>query len=570
MIALAACGDSDPHASRGLSGVLITLDTTNAPALGVYGGRAGITPRLDALAAESLVYENARTVAPLTFPAHSSMLTGLYPPRHTVRDNGLTPLPESASTLAESARDHGYQTAAFIAAVVLAAPYGLNQGFETYDDPIGERVHERRAAQVTRAAVDWLKARDRDRPFFLWVHYFDAHFPHEPAPRYVEQVKANTQTRFPEYLAEIAQIDDAMGELLATLEEEGLFDTSLVAVVADHGESLYRHGEPTHSILAYDTTIRVPLFLRYPDRYRAGHRSDEIVSVIDLHPTFLEAFGLPLPEQTDGLSLYRRRVPEDRGVYFESMAGYLSCGWSPLSGFADAQGTYLHSSVPELYAAADLGQLHNLLDEDPARARFYRQEIARLAERPKLEASESRLDDEDRQRIQELGYLGGADPELAPPHPLETGDLPNPRDHITDLGRFMDASLLAKDGQIDEAIAELTDYLKTATNQRAGELLGQLLSKQGRFDEAIPILKSVTESGVPRRNSTTLLAAALEHTGQPEQARQLYLKAHQTWPDAPSYVEGLIRLSDQLGHPQEADRFRRLLSSMTGAAERQD
>ncbi|MCB9914602.1 MAG: sulfatase [Planctomycetes bacterium] len=334
--------------------MLVTLDTTNPGALGCYSGRAGLTPHLDALAAEGVLYENARSVAPLTLPSHASMMTGLWPPRHTLRDNGLRALPESAETLAEAARARGYQTAACVAAVVLGESYGLDQGFDVYDAPHGAgpghgHVLERSSAEVTAAALRWLDGRDRARPFFLWVHYFDAHAPYDPAPEFLARAQALGEARFPAYLGEVAQVDDAVGALLARLRAEGLLEHTLVAVVGDHGESLGRHGEPTHSLLAYDATIRVPLLLRYPDGYRAGERSAEFVSVADVAPTLLEALDLAPGGALDGRSLYRRAVPPGRGVYFESSYGWLNYGWSPLSGWASAEGTYLHSSAPELF-----------------------------------------------------------------------------------------------------------------------------------------------------------------------------------------------------------------------------
>ena len=556
---LCACRDAREEP---LSGILITLDTTNAPALGCYGERKGITPNLDELAAESLVYDNARSVAPLTLPSHSSMMTGLYPIRHLVRDNGLTPLPESASTLAERAKDAGYQTAAFVAAVVISAPYGLAQGFDTYEDPSALKVRELPAPVITKAAQDWLAARDRTRPFFLWVHYFDPHAPHQPEARFLEQVEASTDARFPGYLGEIAQVDHSVGELLDTLRAEGLLESSFVAVVADHGESLYRHGEPTHSILVYDTTILVPFFLRYPDLYRSGERSAEIVSVADIYPTFLDALRLEPAPDLDGLSLYRRQIPADRGVYFESYAGYLSCGWSPLSGWADANGTYIHSTAPELYAATDRLQTSNQLLADPARARAYRRQISLVADRARLPAAETTLDEEFRSHIKELGYLGGADPDLAIPHPFETGDLPNPSENIAQLTTYLDASVLAGEGKRQEAIAMLEECLKDSENLMAAELLGQLYSQEGRLDDTIRILRKVTTSGVHRGYSNSLLGGALEQTGRVDEAIEVYLKAHEIWPKSPKYLEGLIRCFERLGKETEAARFKAKLDAL--------
>ncbi|RKY18760.1 MAG: hypothetical protein DRQ55_12525, partial [Planctomycetota bacterium] len=207
-----------------MSGLLITLDTTNPGALGCYGGAQGLSPALDALARESVVYDYAHSVAPLTLPAHASMLTGLYPLRHGVRDNGHTPLPAAAATLAEFAAEAGLQTAAFVAAAVMDAPYGLDQGFDVYRTPragsaqVGGSPGSRPGAEISADAVRWLRERDTSRPFFLWVHYFEPHAPYEPAPRFLDRVAGDA------YLGEVAAMDDAVGALLSVLRGEGLLD----------------------------------------------------------------------------------------------------------------------------------------------------------------------------------------------------------------------------------------------------------------------------------------------------------------------------------------------------------
>ncbi|MFH0947255.1 MAG: sulfatase-like hydrolase/transferase [Planctomycetota bacterium] len=547
---LSACGGK-PEATH--SGILITVDTTNRNALGLYGEKPRITPHLDALAERCLVYENARAAAPLTLPSHASMMTGLYPLRHSVRDNGYRPLPPSATTLAERARAEGFQTAAFVSAVVLSAPYGLDQGFDVYDAPAGsssrDQIHmlERKAGAVTRAALSWLAQRDRNRPFFLWVHYFDPHAPYEADPEFVEQVAGTAPPAIAPYLAEVAQADAAIGELLLALDREKVLEDALLAVVADHGESLGRHGEPTHSVFIYDATIRVPLLLHDPGGARAGERSDEQVSVADLFPTFIRGMGLGEPGPVDGMNLFRARIPADRGVYFESCSGYLSYGWSPLSGWADARATYLHGSRPELFLADDWPQATNVLPGRESLAREFRTCISRLADLPSLEPADQPGQGEFGKDLMALGYVGGGDARSTVPHPLKVAGLPNPADHLEEMRTFYNAAVLAGQGQTGEAIQQLRTLLESSPDNRlAADVLGRLLFDQERFTEVIDLLTPRVQQGAERKLTVTLLALSLDRVGQARQALELLERGATLWPDDPDFQTNAARLRAQL------------------------
>ncbi|MEW6073870.1 MAG: sulfatase [Planctomycetota bacterium] len=221
------------------SALLITLDTTRWDSLGANGGIPGTTPRLDLLAQESILYDQARTVAPLTTPAHASMLTGLYPSRHTVRDNDVWVLPAEIDTLAELARRKGIQTGALVAALVLHARYGLDQGLEHYGQPEleelkgGRTTVQRPARQVIDDAIAWLAERDRSRPFFLWVHLFDPHAPYEPPPSF----RGGALMGNP-YQGEVSYMNQEAGRLIDRLRDDGTLEETFVMVVGDHGEAL--------------------------------------------------------------------------------------------------------------------------------------------------------------------------------------------------------------------------------------------------------------------------------------------------------------------------------------------
>ncbi|MCZ6598902.1 MAG: sulfatase, partial [Planctomycetota bacterium] len=410
LLLASSCGGADEPRSA----LLVTLDTTRWDSLSITGAPAGLTPSLDALAEESVVYTAARTVAPLTLPSHASILTGLYPPRHTVRTNSRMALPRSATTLAEKARAAGMQTAAFVAAEVLSASFGLDQGFDHYEEPElrPQPPFERLGAEeIADRAIAWIRARDPDRPFFVWVHFFDPHWPYAAPERFVRQADGDV------YLAEVARVDDAVGRIFDVLRSEGVYDDTAIVVVADHGEGLEEHDERTHGTLVYDSTLRVPLLVRYPDGHRAGERSDELVSVVDVLPTLSEAMGLAPPGDVDGQSLYRR-VSDDRGLYFESYYGFYSFGWSPIAGWVDPAGKYIHSSEPELYESQDAGELVDVFAARKGELERYRDGIDAIARRSRLQRSQDdRAGSAMIDQLHSLGYAGTADG-AALPHPL--------------------------------------------------------------------------------------------------------------------------------------------------------
>jgi len=554
---LSACGESDPDR---LSGIIITVDTTNRPALGVYGKRRATTPNLDALAGESLIYDQARTVAPVTLPSHASMMTGLYPTRHQVRDNGLNPLSPAAETLAELAGREGYQTGAFISALPLSAMFGLAQGFEVYDEPPSGARGARGARDTTRAAIAWLDGLEASRPMLLWVHYYDPHAPYTPEPEYLRQIARDGPAMVAEYLAEIAQMDASIGTLVAHMRKTGWLSRSLVAVVADHGESLGRNGELTHSFLTYDSVMRVPMFLRYPDGYRAGERSGEIVSVVDVFPTFASALKLPPVQDQDGENLFKSGVAPDRGVYFESFVGFLNCGWSPLAGWADARGTYIHGSEPEFFAASDELQQRNLIAQAAEQIKAYRARIGQVAGRPTLPRAEAALDDDTRARIQELGYLGQADPTVKVPHPLEPTDLPSPQRHIQEIGPYLQASVLGLEGKTEEAIAVLREMLAaTPDNTLALQMLGGLLHGRKQYQEALTVLERAVALRPDMLAVVGQLARTLEDLDRPQQALEVYLSGCDRWPGETRFLSGAVRVLERLGQTEEAARLRRRL-----------
>lgn len=556
--ALACGGDERPH--RRASAVLITLDTTRADALGAYGGAPGLTPALDRIAREGIVYTAARTVAPITLPAHASMLTGLYPPRHGMRDNGWSPLAGSAHTLAERAREAGLATAAFVAAIVLDAAYGLDQGFDVYRSPArpvggtNAAIASLPGVEVAAQATAWIEQLDADRGFFLWLHLFDPHSPLQPARRLLERAGGDR------YLAEIAAADAAVERLLRALEQAGALDDTLIAVVGDHGEGRGDHGEDAHGVFGYDSTLRVPFLLRHGDGYGAGTRSSEIVSVVDVFPTLIEALELGEPGASDGISLYRREVPGDRGAYFESYYGHLQFGWAPLVGWIDGRGKYLHAARAEYYdVEADPGEEHDLGASANDLAR-YRSAIAGVLGAERLPAEQA-VAPEVARGLEQLGYAtsGEAAPaELVLPDPLAAHGLPDPHERRAEARAFHDALGAASRGDLDTTIAVLRGLLEThPDNPSALHYLSAALIEREGCEPALAVLRRLEARGRMRPTSLANFGTCLLRTGRADESLAYFERALALDAGLPSAREGLEAARHQLAAeaaPPEAPR----------------
>ncbi len=541
-----------------LSALLITMDTTRADAIGCFGGPPGATPNLDALAKESVIYPLARTTAPITLPSHASMMTGLYPIRHTVRDNGVNPLPASASTIAEHARAEGFQTGAVIAAVVLDSSWGIGQGFEFFDsraqdtDLARVRIPDRPANEIVAVALDWLRKRDPSRPFFLWVHFFDPHAPYEPPPRFLAQANGD------KYLGEVSAMDHAIGALLSELRGDGTLDRTLVVAVADHGESLGQHGEPTHAVFCYEPTMRVPFLVRHPDGWRAGQSSQEIVSVVDVYPTVCDALELRRGEDVDGTSLFRREAPAGRGVYFESYYPFMNFGWSPFVGYADARGKLIHGAASELYRTdVDWRETNDLAAANASEVARYRAAIAAVAARSTLEVSaDDTVDEARRAQIRALGYAGAADASTVLPAPLEETGRLDPRARLEEYTSYRKASEMPAESR-KEAIAILERIVaENPLNVSAFDHLGSDLVDEGRCADAAAVLERLAKLGSHQAKRHTGVGRCFEQHGDLAQAIVHFERAVTLAPGSLPELADLVRALERAGRTDEAARIR--------------
>jgi arylsulfatase A-like enzyme/predicted Zn-dependent protease len=407
--------------ARRPSVLIVTFDTTRADHIGAYGSADARTPVVDGLAAGGVLFENAYSSVPLTAPSHSNILTGKFPMANGVRDNGLFVLGPEQHTLAEILKERGYRTGAAIGGFPLLAKYGLNQGFEFYDDRLtptfdsplsGPRkrdpfaFEERRAARVNEAVFEWLAGVKKDEPFFLWVHYYDPHRPNDPPVPYDQLFADKT------YDGEIAYTDESLGTLLGRLKRDGRFDDTLVVMTADHGEGMGEHQESTHSYLLYDSTLHVPLVMRGPG-VTPARRVAGRVRLVDVAPTVLDLLDIPVPSDMQGRSLApllsgTTAATVERTHYAETLSPRLSQNWGELRALYDARWKYIHGPKPELYdLGSDPKELTNLLSSRPDQAVAMRNALAAFlkANSPPGGSRMSPVDDETRARLQALGYL---------------------------------------------------------------------------------------------------------------------------------------------------------------------
>jgi arylsulfatase A-like enzyme/cytochrome c-type biogenesis protein CcmH/NrfG len=474
LASIVACGEGAPPdsgpagvAPPGIRDVLVvTLDTTRADRVSYAGASRVRTPRIDAVAAQGAAFLQAVTPVPVTLPAHASLFTGSNPPSHGVRSNGIFRLPPEETTLAELLRQAGFRTAAFVGAAVLDARFGLDQGFDHYDDAIpaqapGARAAERRASEVVAAALDWLR-RQPAEPTFVWVHLFDPHAPYDPP-----EPERSRYADAP-YDGEIAYADRMLGRLLDGYRELGRWQRALVVITADHGESLGEHGEKTHGNLLYEATVRVPLVVRAPG-HPASLRIEEPVGLVDVTPTVAALLGLEPPADAEGISLVRQLAGEEvrgeeRLAYLETLYPFHHHGWSGLRGLRGARWKLIQGREPELYALdEDPAERHDLARERPERVAAL---AARLPAEPEPGAGEARveLDAATLAELQALGYAWSGSARERP-----EDELPDPRERIHLLEQ-MDAAILAfAEGHRGRGI-ELAERVVAAEPRSAGFL----------------------------------------------------------------------------------------------------
>jgi len=495
-------------APASLNVVLITLDTLRADVLGCYGGGVP-TPNIDRLARESVLFEQATATVPLTLPSHSSILTGLLPARHGVRDNGGFFLEPSFTTLAERFQAAGYATGAFVGSWVLERRWGLAQGFDRYSDPFVEQEFQRRGDAVVADALAWLDQVPGERRFFAWVHLFDPHTPYDPPEPFRSQHASQP------YHGEVAYVDSLVGRLLQGVDRRGGGERTIVVLMADHGEGLGDHGEPEHGLFVYDATMSIPLLVRTP--WGLTGRSRTQVSAVDVLPTILDLVGLaPLPG-IDGASLLPAlqdpALDLGRAAYVETYFPRYHFGWHQLRGLRDGRYKLIQASRPELYdLASDPGETLDISAANGRRAERMREAMDALAP-PQPAPQRASLDAAARERLAALGYAGGV---------VDVKDeaaLPDPKEKVAVYALFTSAKEAEQAGRLREAI----ERMRAVVEQEPGLIdahtgLGDWLMRSQQPAAAVAAYKRALALKVDDEVAFSKLMSACRAAGDEQEA----------------------------------------------------
>ncbi len=584
----------------GLSVLLVTVDTLRADALGAYGNKDALTPWMDRLATSGVLFEEAHAHNVVTLPSHANILSGRYPLEHGVRDNQGFRFPGGIDTLATLLHARGYRTGAFVSGFPLAARFGLDRGFDVYEDSfVGARARpaffeqERPGPETVALARRWLDA-PADRPSFCWVHVFEPHYPYEPPEPFASRFRERP------YQGEVAAADAALAPLLEPGLAAGADGRTLVVLTADHGESLGEHGEATHGIFAYEATLSVPLVL-YQPRLFAPRRVSEPVRHVDLLPTILDVLALPVPQGLPGRSLVAVAAAAPAGAttsYFEALSGRLNRGWAPLHGVIQARSKYVDLPVPELY---DLGndphEVQNLAARAGRRVDELRAVLSSLrsAERATDRRTESL---ETRERLRALGYLSGGmspvkeryteddDPKrlIALDAMLQEvlglyleGNLPAALARCRELVRLrpqMPVSLLElahlerESGDLGAAVAALAQALALNPEDTVtASLLGGYLTQAGKARAAVDLLAPYSRRADPDVEVLTTLGLALARSGRGEEALAALARARGMEPRNATILVDVGTVHLMAGHRQEArEAFEAALAANPGVA----
>ena len=597
------CGRTTPVAppAERPNVLLVTIDTLRADRVGCYGRAQALTPTMDGLAARGVRFATAVAHVPLTAPSHASILTGVTPLGHGVRDNGGYALPPQIRTAAEDFGQAGYRTAAFVSGFPLNRRFGFDRGFETYDDHLPKGNDPRRALHVERfadattdAVLRWMVEPDPSpgrRPFFLWVHYYDPHAPYEPPAEFAARFAAEP------YDGEVAFVDAQLARLLRKLEEKGELVRTLILVTADHGESLGEHGEQSHGLFIYDSTLRVPFLVAGPG-IAPGRVAETVARGIDVLPTLLEGAGFPPRPEIEGRSLrpaIEGREMSDAPAYAETLYPQRELGWAPLFAWRTSRHKMIEAPKPELYdLEKDPGEAQNRAAGENARFVEMQQKLQAALSRPAPDAA-SAVDAEAAERLRALGYVGGGGGA-----PVAAGaSLRDPKDGVRllpGLNKGMMAvrtepavaireltAVLAEDpgllvarrslamaygesGQYARAVTELRRLQKDAILSAEDEVvLGDNLRFAGRFDEATAVLQETARKNPRFAQPWISLAEVRIKQGKLGDASAAYEHVLQI---APDHVEALRGLGDLAFVEQNLDesarRYGRILDVEPG------
>jgi len=509
--------------------LIITVDTLRADHIGIYGYEKNETPNMDALGRNGVFFYQAFCHVPLTLPSHCTLFTGTLPLFHGVRDNGYR-LPAFNITLAQIMKENGYQTAAFVGAFPLDSRFGLDNGFDVYDDSYGSKnivrdlsFIERKAEEVNSRAIDWI-TKNKDKKFFIWIHYFDPHTPYDPPLPYSHSYAGR------EYDGEIAYTDAVIGELIEKLDQLQLTDHTITILTSDHGEGLGDHNEITHGIFVYDSTLRVPLIFHNPKILPKNRVVSEQVGLFDIMPTVLDLLGIAKNPEIQGKSfksaIFEEKSSQDKAVYIESVAAMMDRNWAPLQGIRTEEWKYIDAPIPELYnVKSDPKEETNFVEKKSEVTAFLKKklqdEIKKFSSSHFSYIMKTEIDKKTIEKLMSLGYITGRkiEGETARPDPktmIEMDNIFNAAIIASETGKFEAARKLYKQvldmqpsftmgyeyaaynyykmGKIKEAInlLEKAVKLKLMSNSLLARL-GLYYQEAGKIGNSIDILERVTQ-----------------------------------------------------------------------------
>ena len=542
LLLLNTAGSSDalPSKSPPKRVLLISVDTLRPDYLGCYGQKRLRTPQIDSLAQAGVTFDQAVSHVPLTLPSHISMLAGLYPTHHGVHDNSGFYLDPKLVTLAEIFQKEGFATAAFIAGFPLDSRFGMDQGFQIYHDALPMRLvnndlalPELPASTVTDAALDWLAKIKKDQ-WFLFIHFYDPHHPYFPPEEYRKKYPRNF------YAGEISYVDDQIGRLLQYLKDRNLLSSTLIVFTSDHGESLGAHGERSHGVFVYDTTMRVPLILTGPG-IPSNKRVSTLARLIDVAPTVMDLMKIRNSVQMDGASLVKswtseQAAPRKQVSYFESLAAQMNRNWAPVRGFYLLPNKYIDLPIPELYQLdIDPEEKKNLCESDAKLCADYRDQYQQFAKSIGVSGVKAQeVDPEVAEQLEALGYVTSSQKVVAK---KSYGKEDDPKTLIALDNMINEAFGLHHEGQDEKAIQMLETALQKRNDLKLAYLnLAYFYEGTGLLEKAASTLKRAIANGIQDSQIYSKLGFYLLQLGRSDEAVSHVQKSIQLNPkDLESY-----------------------------------
>ena len=485
-----------------LNVLLITLDTTRADRIGCYGYLQGRTPNLDALAQNGVRFENAYAQVPLTLPSHCSIMTGTFPFSHAVHNNAVYTLASDKLTLAKILKAQGFKTAAFVSSFSLDSRFGLDLGFDVYDDNFQEgSPSERRAGQLYPVFSNWLDG-VKDERFFCWVHFFDPHLPYNPPPPYRDQFSDRP------YDGEVAYMDFVIGAVMEKIKERNLLGRTLVVVAGDHGEAFGEKGEAGHGIFLYDMALKVPLIFSAENHLPAHKEIPPRVRLIDVMPTILDILNFPRPESIQGISLIpyiQGNQNEDLESYIETYYPQENLGWAPLFGLISRDWKYIRAPREELYnLKSDPDETRNVFVVERKKASAMKGSLDKMTKEGLVPGSSGKrvLTADEQERFRSLGYVNYSDN-------TPVVEAPDPKDKLDELKMIRDAEEFEFEGNFQAAAALHQKMLSLRPGVAASyDNLALAQARTKNFDAAIQTLKQ----GLEKIPHSEILLSRLGHT----------------------------------------------------------